>query len=958
MTAQAPTNEDPRPPVWFGLLGPLDVRIDGEPIVIPAAKTRVLLAALLCRPNRAISADELIDTLWDSKPPDGAVITLRSHVLRLRRCLGPAADRIQTAAPGYRVRLDPNTELDSASFTELCHSARAAARLADWPTVAHKAATALALWRGTPLADVASERLLRDESAGWTQARAEIVELGARADLAMGRSAEAATALGQLAAEYPHRETAHALLMAALSAAGRRTEALEVFQRLAAALASDLGVEPGPEVRTLYQTILDADGSGTGAGTGTGPGARVDVFALWPRPQALPRDTADFTGRDEAVNLLVAELLGDPADAVGAAAAETAVAGAALAAGAPDESDPRPAPIAAIDGMGGVGKTALALRAAHRARPRFPDGQLYADLRGTGAVPADPGEVLGSFLRQLGLAADAVPSDTADRAALFRTLLAERRVLIVLDDARDAGQLAPLLPGTAAGAALVTARNRLIGLPGAVRLGLDGLVRAESRELLAKIVGARRIAAEPDAAEAVVTACADLPLAIRVAGGRLASRPAWRVADLAERLTAARNRLDELSYGGQDVRASFEIGYTGLAAAEGAPDGAARAFRLLGLWPGGDLGLPAAASLLGLPMADAERILEHLVDVHMLRSPRAGRYSLHDLLREFAAERAAQEEDAETVRTAAARLAGWAVHSMTAAERFLAPDHVFAIDEPLPGVTGIFAPESASEAVEWGETELVNLLDVQRLAAEHDLTGAVWQLPTAMWGLFRHLRLHEAWVQANEIALDKVTGRGDDAEAAVRNNLATALASAGREAEAVRHLEACVAIREAAGQFASAAKALNNLGIVAMQNGDPEAAIGYLRRGLELTEGDVNRARIHTNLGYLHLLLDQFDSSVAEGEAAEALHRAIGNRDAGFGSVLENLAEAHDKAGRTDRALIYAREGVDVRRETADRHGLVESLRGLAGIATRHGADAEARAALREADSLAAEAGD
>ncbi|WP_194925898.1 AfsR/SARP family transcriptional regulator [Catenulispora pinisilvae] len=645
--------------VWFGLLGPVDIRLDGVPVPLPSARTRALLAALLCQPNRVVSVDGLVDAVWGADPPDGALTTLRSHVMRLRRCLGPEAGRLQTAAPGYRLLLDPATELDTRMFVARHQAGQLAAAAGDWRSAARYAAEALALWRGEPLADVPSEQLQLDEAAAWAELRVEAIELRARADISLGRPADAAAAMRRLAADHPHREPAYALLMAALAAADRRAEALQVYRLLRTVLVRDLGMEPSPELRALQQRILamddsaddaddvdDAGGNGDGNGDGTtGDSTPRDeagiAYVAWPPPHTLPRDVADFTGRGEQLRHIT-----------------DAAAGLA---------DPHTAFAAVIDGMAGIGKSALAVHAAHQLSDRFPDGQLYADLLGTSPEPAEPRAVLASFLRLLGISPAELPEPDMERAGLYRSLLAGRRVLVVLDDVRDSRQLAPLIPATPGCALLATTRDRHVGIAGAMRLSLGTLTLPESHALLTGIVGPDRTVEEPEATDELLAACAGSPLAIRAAGGRISARPTWQIADLATRVGVPGRRLDELRFADHDVRAGFEAGFAALAglsdSAFGAGSGSnsssentlAISLCQLGLWSGGELGLSVAATLLGRPAPETEEILERLVDLNLLQAPRHGRYLLHDLVREFAAEKA-QNLLTEEQRRAAAEL--------------------------------------------------------------------------------------------------------------------------------------------------------------------------------------------------------------------------------------------------------------------------------------------------------------
>ncbi|ACU74139.1 transcriptional regulator, SARP family [Catenulispora acidiphila DSM 44928] len=604
--------------VWFGLLGPVDIRLDGEAVPLPSARTRALLAALLCQANRVVSVDGLVDAVWGADPPDGAVTTLRSHVMRLRRCLGSEAGRLETVAPGYRILLDPATELDTKIFVARYQAGQAAADAGDWRAAARFAAEALALWRGEPLADVPSELLHLEEAAAWAEMRVEAIELRARADISLGRAADAAAALRRLAADHPHREPAYALLMSALAAADRRPEALQVYRLLRTVLVRDLGMEPSPELRALHQRILAMDAALADAADDRADGVAGEEpaeesagepsagYAAWPTPHTLPWDTADFTGREDAVH----RIADASADRCGGAFAVV------------------------IDGMAGVGKSALAIHAAHRLADRFPDGQLYADMLGTSADPAQPDAVLAVFLRLLGIAPDEVPGTCVERAGLYRSFLAERRVLVVLDDVRDAKQMAPLIPASPGSAVLATTRDRQVGVAGALHVSLSTLTQDELRTLLTRIVGADRIAAEPEAVEEILTACAGLPLALRAVGGRIAARPTWTIADFASRLIPDAGLLDEFRFGDHDVRASFEAGFASLGSAS------ATAVCLLGLCSGAELGLPVAASLLNRPVGQTEEILERLVDLNLVQSPQHGRYLLNGLVREFAAEKA------------------------------------------------------------------------------------------------------------------------------------------------------------------------------------------------------------------------------------------------------------------------------------------------------------------------------
>jgi DNA-binding SARP family transcriptional activator len=923
--------------VWFGLLGPLQVRCDGADIRVSASRHRVLLAVLLCRPNRVVGLDELAYAMWNGHPPAGAQTTVRSYVMRLRRALGAAAIRIETASPGYRIALDPSAELDTFLFTARCQAADALARAGDWGATASALDEALALWRGTPLQDVPAETLSRDELPAWLERRSQAVELRLEAAIELGRATEAVIELRRLAAEHPLRERTSALLMTALAACDRRSEALEIFRDLRRVLVEEVGIEPGMELQELHQRILNGSQSPAADSAATVPPipAQAKEHRPYPVPRTLPADIGDFTGREEHVDALVSCLRTDPAGSA------------------------RAVNIVSIAGMGGAGKTTLAVHAAHHVRGDYPDGQLYADLRGSTSVPVPPAAVLGRFLRQLGAEPDALPADDEERGALYRSLLAQRRVLVLLDDARNAAQVRPLLPANPC-AVLVTMRNRLTGLPGAVHLDLEGLPREAAHRMLSRIIGADRVAAEPAAVSDVLAACADLPLAVRLIGARLASRPSWGIQYIASRLRAQRSRLDELSYADQDVRATFEMSYSGLDTPDVAAALAARALCLLGLWPGQDIGLTAAASLLGMPAHQAERVLEYLVDMYLVQSPQPGRYSLHDLLRDFAAERAEQDLAEADRRAAITRVVTWYTRAAAAMNATLSPTSRQIHPAAVPDLAAPPDLSTVPDALDWGENEHANLCDATGLAASSGLRELAWQLPTASMSFFQRQRHLRSWIDTHEIALSSTQEAEEEkTEAIVRNNLAIALLTAGRHLEAIDHLKVTVAIHSSLDDAALVASALINMGVAAMEAGFPDQAIGYLSQAVAYYQASgsaSSEAAARTNLGYIHLLLGQPAEAIQESAAAIRLYRLAPSVSWGLAEVLDNISQAYLLAGSTEQALSHARDAVSVRRQLCDRPGLAEGLRHLGELladTNRTGARAawsEATGILRELD--------
>jgi DNA-binding SARP family transcriptional activator len=622
----------------FGLLGTVGVGGDGELASIRWPMARSLLAALLLNTNRVVSAGRLVDVLWGDDPPASALASLQNHVMRLRALLAETgAGQIKTVAPGYLIEV-ADGELDLDEFIRLSRCGRDALAAGDWHTALRELTAALALRRGEPLMDVTSRLLLEQEAPRLVQMHLDVVEARIDADLELGRVREAIGDLGGITAAHPLRERFHAQLMLACYRAGRRADALGAYRRAREVLVEELGVEPGAELQQLHQKILAADRE---------PVVAVRRVAAV-RPAQLPADLADFTGRADEVALL------------------TGLAGGAW-------QQPGVVPVCVVTGPGGIGKTSLAVHAAHRVRDRFPDGELYVRLGGSAGRLAEPGQVLGRFLRDLGVDPAQISAGEPERAAWFRSVLAGRRMLILLDDARDSSQVAPLLPGAAGCMVVVTSRSPLADLPGACRLPLETLASAEALELLSRITGAPRLRAEAGSAAKVAELCAGLPLALRIAGARLAARPHWKVKDLADRLAATTARLDELTVGDLSVRASFAASYARLRADPGglAP---ARAFRLLGLWAGPDISTHAAAALFGVDPPAAEHALETLLDSHLLQPGRsAGRYRCHGLLGVYAAERAREEDSPADTDAAMSRLLAWYSRGAVAAGQAITP---------------------------------------------------------------------------------------------------------------------------------------------------------------------------------------------------------------------------------------------------------------------------------------------
>jgi tetratricopeptide (TPR) repeat protein len=639
-------------------------------------------------------------------------------------------------------------------------------------------------------------------------------------------------------------------------------------------------------------------------------------------PAQLPADVADFTGRDghlERLRGLVS---------------------------AARRGDSPAVTVAVVAGTPGLGKTALVVHAAHLLRRDFRDGQLYVSLRGGSEQPVPPDEVLARFLRDLGVDGARVPVDAEERAAMYRTRLAERQMLIVLDDARDAAQVRPLLPGTGSCAVIVTSRHRLSDLAGSQLVDLDVLDDREAAELFTRIIGTERADAEPGPVGDVLAVCAGLPLAIRIAGARLTARRSWSVRTLADRLADQRRRMDEFTAGDLAVRATFGVSFDALhrpANRNGIDPG--QVFRLLGVWQGPSIGLPAAAALIGEqegPVADA---LEVLVDANLLESPAPDRYRLHDLLRAYAAERAEADEAPQAIEDAVRRVLSWYLHTADAAGRVVAPylDGV-PLDPPQPGSEPL-AFAAADQALEWCELERANLVAATRQAASYRLHDIAWKLPAGMKVCLDRLGYRTEWLTTHHIALASARELGDRAgEAWVLTNLGMVLGQQ-RAQDAVGYFEQALAIYREIGDRRYEAQVANNLAFCYLILGRHEEAVAALLGALEL-QREVGRRYGEgvalCNLGEAYVELGRHDEAITSSQEALTIAREVGSvRDEGY--ALHNLGRAHLEQGRLAEAADLFDQALAIHRAAGDRFGEAQDLQRIGIARARDGRLAGAR---------------
>lgn len=608
----------------FRVCGPLSVRRNGRRVEIPQAKHRVVLAALLLRLGRPVTAEELIQCLWGDRPPLTARKTLQGYIARLRKTLGPEV--LASRSSGYAILAGPE-QLDVGRFDRLMQRAAAAA---DPEERARLLGAALEEVNGTPLVDVASEELRQGDGAALLERVLHATETWADAEMALGRYVGVLPRLRSLVSEHPFRESAWCRLMKALHGAGRRADALDAYTKARLLLTGELGVEPGEELRASHREILRE----SQAAPLEGHAAHSAPRAAQVSPCTLPPSVAEFA-RPAAESALTRVLLGDG--------------------GATGGREADRARTVILHGPAGVGKTTLAVRVAHTAGRRFPDGVLYAKLHDASGAREDV-EVMRELVQVLGVGPGALPKDPSALLSLYRALLSGRRVLLVLDGAMDEAHVRPLLPSSPTCAAIVTSLGMLPTLAGTRHLRVGLLSHREATDVLVRMIGQQRVSCEPDAVRQLIERCGRLPVAVRIVGARLLERPHWRLSQLAERLREERGRLDELAVGDLSVRGSLARSYAGL------EPPLREAFRLLGLLGMPSLPVAVAAAALGLSRSRAEDVLEHLTSRHLLEAEpdavNGVHYRFHTLIRLYARERSAAEDSArrrhEAVRQAMA----------------------------------------------------------------------------------------------------------------------------------------------------------------------------------------------------------------------------------------------------------------------------------------------------------------
>ncbi|WP_435864526.1 BTAD domain-containing putative transcriptional regulator [Streptomyces phaeochromogenes] len=859
----------------LGVLGPVRAWRGSEPLPVGSPQQRALLAALVLREGRIATVAELIDSMWGEDPPSQALAAVRTYASRLRKILG--SDVLVSGSGGYALQTAPD-EIDLCLARELAADAERSREMGEDRRASELLDRALALWDGEPLAGVPGPFAERHR-AQLTEWRLHLLEIRLELDLDLGSHAEVVSELTALTAAHPLRERLRELLMLALYRSGRKSEAIAVYDDTQRLLADAVGVEPGPGLRQLQERILHTDPALAA------PHERPVTPQTDLRPYQLPSTVSDFTGRAAFMSELDTVLTDEP----GAVAA-----------------------ISALAGIGGVGKTTLAVHAAHRARRSFPDGQLYVDLRGVGPDAALPEAVLGAFLRSLGTPESALPDALDDRAALYRSLLDGRRVLVLLDNARDAEQVRPLLPGAPGCATLITSRVRMVDLAGAHLVDLDVMSPEEALQFFTRIVGEERVTPEREAALDVVTACGFLPLAIRIAGSRLAARRTWTVSVLAAKLSDERRRLDELQAGDLAVRATFAMGYRQLV------PGQARAFRLLGLANGPDISLAAAAAMLDQPVQDAEKLLETLVDAGFLESAGPGRYRYHDLVRLYARSCATEDEQAPDERESAlARLLDF--YLATAAEAY-AVEHPGDRSVEHLAATRYHDAEFSylDDARRWLNTEASCVLSCVRQLAHGTLLRPAIDLLWSAKDLAGSV--HHRLYQATAATAKEAAHEARDAQAMGRACAALTAVhlTAGNLREADEEAQRALALAMAVDDPVTIAWAPYDRGVIAIQESRHAEADLRLREALARFRADDNLFGVASalcQLSHVETSLGNARSAVALAE--EAIDRLGDETDTlalaecryALGLALVGTGQILGALEQLDQALVIFQDG-------------------------------------------------
>jgi DNA-binding SARP family transcriptional activator/Tfp pilus assembly protein PilF len=915
------------------LLGPVRAWRGEQELELGGPRRRAVLAMLAIRASQAVSRSELIDGLWGADPPVSAVNSVHVYVAGLRRVLEPHRARrapgqvLSASAPGYRLRLEPG-QLDAAALDRHLTQAAQSIAAGDLAQAALSLDAAQGRWQGAALAGIPGpwadiERVRLDEL------RLTTIEERIDVMLALGSHHQAVAQLAGLIREHPLRERFRGQFMLALYRCGRQADALAEFAAARRVLAGELGIEPGPVLRRLHQQILTADAELDLPTTPSILASRNIPAPRRPRPatpvpRELPADVDAFTGRSGEL----AEL--DRLLSAGSHAARIA----------PESGGPAAIVISAVAGSAGVGKTALATRWAHRVRDAFPDGQLYLNLRGYDpGEPVTTADALAGFLRALGVAGQDIPAEVSERAARYRSMLDGRRMLVLLDNAASTEQVSPLLPGSPSCFVVVTSRDSLAGLVarhGARRLDLDLLPPADAVALLRALIGAR-VDADPASAAALAERCSRLPLALRVAAELAAARPALTLAQLVDQLDSEQ-RLNLLDAGGDPhtaVRGVFSWSYRHLSV------DAARAFRLIGLHPGPDLDAYAAAALSGTSLQEAHGDLDLLSRAHLISPARAGRYTMHDLLRAYATEITASQD----AREALTRLFDYCLAAAAGAMDVLVPAERHRRPRIAGPVTPIPPVADSAAARAWLDTERAALVVATGYTATRGWPGHATRLSAV---LRRYVETGGHYTDAVTIhthARQAARQTGERAaEAQALNCLGLIDGRMGRYPEGAKHLQEALALFRETGDKSGTARALTNLASAKWRQGQYLQAGSHYRKALALFReiGDlIGEAHALNGLGLVDWQQGRYSDGAERFQGALDLFRALGDQS-NEAHALGNLGMVGGRLGRFPQADEHLRDALALFREIGDRSGAASALTDLGSVACRQGRYLEA----------------